>query len=154
MESPYICGSVVESPVALVITESHCRANAMTVSFFSEVAHHPTTLWVSIAQQSYTHQLLRETGRFSLIVLHRKQKALAHLCGSVSGRDRDKCASLSLYPGREGYLFLKDAIASSACRIRREQPVGDHTLFIADIIAGDIETRNTPLPPLTLADLR
>jgi flavin reductase (DIM6/NTAB) family NADH-FMN oxidoreductase RutF len=125
----------------------------MTVSFFSEVAHHPTTLWVSIAKSSYTHKLLEELGKFSLIVLNQSQKDIALRCGSISGRDSDKCATLDLYSGPEGYLFLNGALASTACAVRERVSVGDHTLFVADILQTDIESRKSHLRQLLVSDL-
>lgn len=125
----------------------------MTVSFFSEVAHHPTSLWVSIAKTAYTHSLLEEVGQFSLIVLNQTQKEIALACGSVSGRDRDKCSALNLYPGPEGYLFLNGALASTACRLRQTVPVEEHTLFVADILQCEIESRKSHLRQLLLSDL-
>jgi len=152
--SPYVIDSTVESPVGLVLVESQGCTNAMTVSFFSEVAHHPTSLWVSIARSSYTHELVLEAGRFSLIVLQEKQKEIARLCGSVSGRDQDKCAKLQTYRNAQGFLFLKDALASVACRVRSTHDIGDHTLFIADIVGGEFETQASILRHLLVSDLR
>lgn len=125
----------------------------MTVSFFSEVAHHPTSLWVSIAKTAYTHALLEEGGQFSLIVLNQTQKEIALTCGSISGRDQDKCAALDLYPGPEGYLFLNGALASTACSVRQRVPIQDHTLFVADILQTEIESRKSHLRQLLLSDL-
>ncbi len=151
--SPYITGSIVDSPVALVITEAGDRPNAMTLSFFSEVSHYPTSLWISVAAGAYTHSLIEETGRFSLILLHQAQKQLALACGAVSGRDRDKCAGLHFHRGPEGYLYLADSLSSIACRVRSRTSAGDHTLFVADILAGEIETRNALRRHLLVRDL-
>ncbi len=144
---------MLPSIVGLVVVKTIDRANAMTVSFFSEVAHHPTSLWVSIAKTAYTHTLLEAVGRFSLIVLNQRQKEIALTCGSLSGRDRDKCASLDLYQGPEGFLFLSGALASTACQVRQSVSVGDHTLFIADILQCEIESRKSYLRQLLLSDL-
>ena len=154
MQSPYIQDSTVEGPVGLVLVASHGRTNAMTLSLFSEVAHHPTTLWVSIARSCYTHDLVLQEGRFSLIVLHEKQKEITRLCGSVSGRDVDKCRQLRTYRNPEGFLFLEDALVSVACRVRSAHDVDEHTLLIADILGGEIETRRSTLRHLLLSDLR
>ena len=150
--SPYLAGSVTESPVGLVLTLSGGRRNAMTVSFFSEVSHHPTTLWVSIATSSLTHAMVLESRRFSLIVLHERQAALAHLCGTVSGRSEDKCARLPLRAHGE-HLFLDGALASIACTVRSTTELGDHTLFIADIVSGETETLNAMRRHLLTRDL-
>ena len=140
IDSPYLAGSVTEAPVGLVLTEAGGRSNAMTVSFFSEVAHYPTALWVSIAKNSFTHELLEASGRFSLIVLHRKQVELARLCGTASGRNQNKCASLPVYRSKENFLFLEHALTSTACEVESRTDVGDHTLFIGKILFGDVDS--------------
>jgi flavin reductase (DIM6/NTAB) family NADH-FMN oxidoreductase RutF len=125
----------------------------MTVSFFSEVAHYPTALWVSIADDSYTHELIEATDRFSLIVLHKGQGDVARACGVASGRDTDKCASLNLYRAHQEFWFLDGALASVACRVRSLHAAEKHTLFIADILAAEFETRSRVRRHLLTTDL-
>ena len=153
MSNPYIDRSVVVSPVGLVLTEWQGKRNAMTISFFSEVAHHPTTLWMSIEQSSYTHELIQASGRFTLVVLDDSQAPIARACGSVSGRTADKCGGLKLYHGPEDELYMEDSFASAACRVRSAQPLGDRTLFIADILAGEFESRRSIRRHLLTTDL-
>ncbi|MFQ5850244.1 MAG: flavin reductase family protein [Candidatus Binatia bacterium] len=153
MESPYISGSVIDSVVGLIVVEVDKRLNAMTVSSFSELAHHPTSLWVSIAQSSYTHSLIEKSCQFSLVVLSAKQKDIAIACGTVSGRDQEKCARLRLYRSPQGFLFLDGAIATTACRVRDKLKVGNHTVFLANILEGDLDTRQSRRGHLMLSDL-
>ena len=144
----------MESAVGLLLVEAGPRSNAMTISCFSEVAHHPTTLWVSVAKMSYSHELIKETGRFSLAVLSLNQKIAAISCGTVSGRQQDKCASLDLYSSPAGFLFLRGALASTGCRVRQTIDIDDQTLFIADIVETDLDTRSAHLRHLLLSDFR
>ncbi len=153
LKSPYIANSIVESAVGLVLVEAGSRSNAMTVSFFSEVAHHPTALWVSISPSTHTHSLIEETGRFTLGVLNQTQKSIALRCGTVSGKEEDKCATLDLYKSPGGFLFLRGARASTACVVRESVPLGDHTLFVADILESHLDSRKAHLRHLLLADL-
>lgn len=153
MTNPYIADSIVESVVGLVLVETPNGRNAMTVSFFSEVAHHPTALWVSISKASYTHSLIEETGNFTLAVLNQTQKALALQCGAVSGKDHDKCAALQLYKSRGDFLFLRGALASTGCTVRERVDLGDHTLVVADIIESHLDSRKAHLRQLMLSDL-
>ncbi len=154
VESPYLERTVVDGPVALVLTEAVDRRNAMTLGFFSEVSHHPTSLWISVAPTTLTYELLRAAGRFGLAVLHAGQGREALLCGTVSGRERDKCADLRLYRSSSGVWLLEDALASLACAVTREVPLGDHTVFIADILEGDMDTRSGIRRNLLRSDLR
>lgn len=153
VESPYLKAEVSEAPVGLVIVNSGGVRNAMTVSLFSEVAHYPIGLWVSIAKDSYTHSLLSAAPEFTFVTLHRGQGGVARACGTESGRERDKCAGLDLYEGGGGFQFLRDSIASTACRIKRSMDLGTHTLHVAEILFGDV-TRRSGLPRhLLLSDL-
>jgi flavin reductase (DIM6/NTAB) family NADH-FMN oxidoreductase RutF len=153
MGNPYIDRSVVVSPVGLVLTEWQGKRNAMTVSFFSEVAHHPTTLWMSIERSSYTHELIEASGHFTLVVLDDSQAAIARACGSVSGRMADKCGGLKLYHGPGEELYMEDAFASAACRVRSARRLDDRTLFIADILAGEFESSRSIHRHLLTTDL-
>jgi flavin reductase (DIM6/NTAB) family NADH-FMN oxidoreductase RutF len=151
--SPYIAGSVVESAVGLVLVEAGNTRNVMTVSFFSEVAHHPTALWVAISGKTYTHSLIKESGRFTLAVLNQKQRAIAIQCGTISGKDHDKCAALDLYKSPGGFLFLRGALASTGCAVRQQVELSDHTLFVGDIIESHLDSRKAHLRQLLLSDL-
>ncbi len=126
----------------------------MTISCFSEAAHHPATLWISVAKTAYSNGLIRETGQFSLAILNATQKEIALSCGTLSGRENDKCASLNLYRSRDGFLFLRQALASTACRVRQSIDIDDHTLFVADILSAELDSRSAHLRHLLLSDLR
>jgi len=154
MISPYISDSIIESAVGLVIVNAGDTRNAMTVSFYSEVAHHPTALWVSIAKTSFTHTLLEKQPEFSLAVLNDTQVAIANSCGTVSGRDQDKCSTLNLYSTPQGFLFLHGALASTSCRVRNSIELADHTLFIADILETELESRTSHRRQILLSDLK
>jgi flavin reductase (DIM6/NTAB) family NADH-FMN oxidoreductase RutF len=140
-ESPYISGSIIDGAVGLVVVDTGSVVNAMTISFFSEGAHHPATLWVSISPTAYTHALITQAGRFSLAVLHQGQRKIALDCGTVSGRQRDKCSALGLHRSPTGFPFLTDALASTACRVRETIPIGEHTMFVADILEAEFDSR-------------
>jgi flavin reductase (DIM6/NTAB) family NADH-FMN oxidoreductase RutF len=150
--SAYLEKSITESPIALVIVQHDGRRNAMTASFFSEVSHHPTSLWVSIAKSSLTHEMVTAARSFSLVVLHERQAATAQMCGSVSGRSVDKCASLPL-TAHGDHLFLDGALANIACEVTGTLEAGDHTIFLANIRSGEIETLNTMRRHLLTVDL-
>jgi flavin reductase (DIM6/NTAB) family NADH-FMN oxidoreductase RutF len=152
--STYLTGSVIESAVGLILVNAGDRMNAMAVSFFSEVAHHPTALWVGVAETSLTHAMIEETGRFSLAVLNQRQGHLAMACGSISGRDADKCSRLDLFRSPAGFLFLNGALASTGCKTRHKEKVGDHTIFVADIVEAGLDSRKSHLRQLLLSDLR
>ncbi len=151
-DCPYV-HRAIEAPVGLVVVRAGGRTNAMTISFFSEVAHHPTSMWLSIARDTYTHSLLEENPEFSFITLESSQADVAVACGTISGRHMDKCKSLDLYDNR-GFLFLRGALASTACRLSRSVPLGEYTLWIAQMIHGDVQRGRGSFRNLLLSDLK
>ena len=154
MISPYITDSVIESAVGLVLIHAGEISNAMTVSFFSEVAHHPTALWISIEKTSFTYDLLQHQPKFTLAVLNQNQHDIALHCGTVSGRDQEKTSQLDLYLNRNNFLFLRGALACTGCTVRTTNELDDHVLFIADIMEAELESRTSHLRQLLLSDLQ
>jgi flavin reductase (DIM6/NTAB) family NADH-FMN oxidoreductase RutF len=98
--------------------------------------------------------MLEDTGRFSLAVLNQRQNQIAMMCGSVSGRESDKCAQLDLYTSSAGFLFLTGALATTGCVVRHSEKSGDHTIFVADIIEAHLDSRRSHLRHLLISDLR
>ncbi|MGH9881985.1 MAG: flavin reductase [Pyrinomonadaceae bacterium] len=48
---------------------------------------------------------------------------------------------------------MQGALASTSCRVRQSVDLDDHTLFVADIIEADLESRTSHLRHLLLSDL-
>jgi flavin reductase (DIM6/NTAB) family NADH-FMN oxidoreductase RutF len=151
--SPYIRDSIVDSPVAVVLVEAGNRRNAMTISCFSEVAHYPAAIWISVAKTAYSHDLIREAERFSVAVLSEKQRGVALTCGTTSGRSVDKCRSLDLYQSPGGFLFLRGALASTGTLLSKAIDVGDHTMFLGNIVEAHLDSRASRFRHLLLSDL-
>ena len=152
--SPYLKRSVIPGPVGLVVVRTAAGINAMTVSLFSEVAHQPTSMWIAIAPETHTHCMLLESRRCSFLTLHEKQAHIAIACGTISGRDADKAGALNLYEHGDGFLFLRDALASTACTVQQSVSMGEHTLFICEMLSGDVSGRHTARRQLLLSDLQ
>lgn len=143
----------MDAAVAILLVETDTRRNAMTISSFSEVAHYPAAIWISVDKESYTHELLQETNRFSLAVLNQRQLNLARSCGEVSGRTVDKCANLDLYRSPKGFLFLQGALASTGAEVSRVEEIGSQTLFVGNIVEAEFCSKASTLRHLLLSDL-
>ena len=94
-----------------------------------------------------------EAGRFTLAVLNQRQGELALECGSVSGKNHDKCAGLDVYKSPGDFLFLRGALASTGCELREHIDLGDHTLFVGGIVESHLDSRKAHLRQLLLSDL-
>jgi flavin reductase (DIM6/NTAB) family NADH-FMN oxidoreductase RutF len=144
--------SAIESPVALLLAEEEGRRFAMATSFFSEVAHHPATLWISIGKNTDGHEIVQRTGKFSLAVLHEKQAELAQRFREPSAAALDSIAS-SVRRSPRGYLLLDGALATAECTVRSSVDLDEYTLHVADILSGEFDTATAIYRHLLTTDL-
>ena len=88
---------------------------------------------IFIHKFNYTHDMVFETGRFGLHVLHTGQFDLVEQLGFVSGRDRDKLAGVPHRIGALGCPLLEDCWAWFECAVINAMDAGSSTWFLADV---------------------
>lgn len=115
--------------------------NFMTAAWVMRVAEEPPLVAVAVANVHYTCELLLEEekkqGVFGISVLGRsKGREIATACGTVSGRERAKLTPEQYQITKSGAPVVKDSIVYMACRLQKTITLGDHTLFIGEVICA------------------
>lgn len=144
---------VFDSIVGLLLARDGAKVLAMTTTSFAEAAHHPCSLWVAIEKNVPFHELVERTGVFSLAVLHDRQQELAQRFSSSLTANSTETSQLNSYDYQQRFLFLYEALACTACEVRRKVDFGERTLFIADIMGCHVESRRSHLRQLLVSDL-
>ena len=107
-----------------------------------QVTTTPNRIVVAINKDNYTHDMVRESGRFTLSVLSEEAKFdLFQRFGFQSGRDVDKFAGFEGHTARDGASVPYVTLGTSAwlsCRVVSATDLGTHTLFLADVEDGDV----------------
>ena len=124
--------------VYIVTVRAKDKMNGMTAAWVSQVSFSPLLLMVSIAPPRYTHGLVEQAGYFAVNTLPEGREDLAKHFGFRSGRKVDKFERVPFSDGPNGSPILDDAMAYAECRLTQSVTAGDHTLFIGEVIAGDI----------------
>jgi len=156
IHSPYLDNAVIDNGVSLVTSTAAGRANVMTASFFAENSHVPVLLRVAVARSCLTHDLISASGWFGLSVLHDGQRGLALKCGTLSGRDfpqKLQRLGLSYWLGTHGVPLLSNCLTTSECRVADQFELGDHTLFLGEIVGSFRQTACAFREPLLVSDL-
>src|SRR6185436_2231458 len=124
------------SPVVAVTSEREGKENGMISDAAIRASIVPTVprLSVYVHKFNFSHDLIFETGRFVLHLLHTKQFDLIHRLGFVSGRDRDKLADVPHHRGVLGAPVLDDCYAHFECRVANVMDTGSSTLFLGDVV--------------------
>lgn len=107
-----------------------------------QVTTTPNRIVVAINKANYTHDMVKETGRFTLSVLSEEAKfELFQRFGFQSGRDVDKFADFQAHTARdqEGLPYVTlGTNAWLSCKVVSATDLGTHTLFLADVLDGDV----------------
>ena len=132
------------SPVVAITAERNGKENGMISDAAVRASIVPTVprLSVYIHKFNYSHDMIFETGRFAMHLLHTKQLDVVRRLGFFSGRDRDKLAGLPHHRGELGVPVLDECFASFECEVANVMDTGSSTLFLGDVVAvGSVEPR-------------
>jgi len=134
------------SPVVAVTSERDGKENGMISDGAIRASIVPTVprLSVYVHKFNFSHDLIFDTGRFVLHLLHTKQFDLIHRLGFVSGRDRDKLADVPHHRGVCGAPVLDDCWAHFECQVANVMDTGSSTLFLGDVVEVGFGGGNAP----------
>ena len=138
-------GSPLLAPAAPVLVScgSMERPNLITVGWVGIVSTQPPRLSISIRPERYSYGLICESGEFAVNLPTRALTRAVDWCGVKSGREVDKFAALGLH-ALEGSAIsaplLAESPAAMECRVFERIPLGSHDLFLADILAVNLES--------------
>lgn len=130
--------AVSPNPFALLSTQkADDSTNLMAISWWTFVSNHPATVAVCLSNRGFSGERIRYTLEFGLNIVGEELKEKAFLCGTCSGRERNKAEEFQI-PLREADVIrtklVKGSKVALECRLKGEYAVSDHTIFIAEIV--------------------
>jgi len=125
------------SPVVAVTSERQGKKNGMISDAALRASIVPSIprLSVYIHKFNFSHDMIFETGRFGLHLLHTKQFDVVRRLGFFSGRDQDKLAGIPHHNGKTGVPVLDECFAHFECSVANVMDTGSSTLFLGDVVA-------------------
>ena len=124
------------SPVVAVTSTRGGKKNGMILDSAVRASIVPTIprLSVYIHKFNYSHDMIYETGRFCVHLLHIRQFDVVHRLGFVSGRDQDKLAGVPHHIGQLGVPVLDECYAHFECSVANVMDTGSSTCFLGDVV--------------------
>lgn len=124
--------------VTLVGAKQGAKTNFMAAAWNTGLSFNTPLFGVAISPKRYTHQMIMDTGIFTCNFLSMKALDMIHACGRLSGRDVDKVPTLNI-PLEDSQSIpcptIQTAYAAYECVLRDRYPVGDHDLFVGEVVA-------------------
>ncbi|HEV3478477.1 MAG TPA: flavin reductase family protein [Gaiellaceae bacterium] len=124
------------SGICVVTIEFERHRTGLTVGSLASLSLEPPLVGFALGRQAQLHELLREAGEFGVSLLRGDQEAVAqHFARSVP--------PIALWTGvelrdLERPPLLRDALGWLRCRVSAEHPVGDHTLFVGEVVWAEV----------------
>jgi len=132
------------APPALVSCGTMEEHNVLTAAWTGIVNSEPPMTYVSIRPQRHSHHIIKESGEFVINLPTEAIVKATDLCGVKSGRDVDKFALAGL-TAEPSNLVASPGIAecpiSLECKVREIYSLGSHDMFLADIVAVDVDPK-------------
>lgn len=114
------------------------RINVITIAWHTTISKKPPLYGISIAPNRYSHDLIKKNKEFVINFIDFKLNEKAHFCGTHSGRSINKIdiSKLTLMPSNKLKVpLIKESYAHLECKLVQDITIGDHTLFVGEVIA-------------------
>jgi flavin reductase (DIM6/NTAB) family NADH-FMN oxidoreductase RutF len=117
------------------------RRNLMTANWVTQVSFEPKLVAVGIEHGSLTHELIAEGRTFTVCTVAREDRAIVRKFTKPT--EWDAAAStlngFAVHDGATGTPILDQAPAFVDCEVRESVELGNHTLFIGEVVECDFQ---------------
>ncbi len=124
--------------VLVTCNDENGKTNVITIAWHTTISKKPPLYGISIAPNRYSHDLIKKNKEFVINFVHFDFVEKAHFCGTHSGRSTDKVdhTNLTLTPAKiVNVPFIKECFAHLECKLVQDITMGDHTLFIGEVVS-------------------
>ncbi|MCU0585439.1 MAG: flavin reductase family protein [Desulfobacterales bacterium] len=112
------------------------------MAWTGSICSDPVMLSISVRPERHSHGLIAAAGEFVVNLPSVAQARAVDWCGMVSGRKADKFAETGLTPAAAlavGCPIVAECPVNIECRVRRRLELGSHTLFLAEVLAVQVD---------------
>jgi flavin reductase (DIM6/NTAB) family NADH-FMN oxidoreductase RutF len=122
------------------------EVNAITCNWITQASFEPLLVAVAIEKESHSHALILENGVFAINFLGKDQNPLARRMAVPHKINPHKLVGANHQSGETGAPILGAALAFLECEVIDALEIGgDHTIFIGEVVAGDVLRKEEPL---------
>ena len=129
-------------PPVLVTCGTMESPNIITVAWTGIVCSRPAMTYISVRPTRYSHAIIEKSGEFALNLTTPQLVHAADFCGVTSGAKVDKFKEARLTPVAADKIavpLIAESPLSLECKVKEIFRLGSHDMFLAEIIAVDVE---------------
>ncbi|HLA05994.1 MAG TPA: flavin reductase family protein [Anaerolineales bacterium] len=119
-----------------VVTAMHDgQYYGMTVNSFTSISLEPPLISVTLKKLTHTHQLVEKSGEFAVTILSSAQNDLSNRFAGKIPDIHDRFEGVQTETLTLTAPLIKGGLAYFNCRVVNAIPIGENTLFIAEVLA-------------------
>ncbi len=129
-------------PPVMVTCGQGTSANIITIAWTGVINTHPPRVTIAVRPTRHSYRLIRESGEFAINLTPASLVREADFCGIYTGAKVDKFARTGLHPEPAQVVscpLIAECPLSLECRVLDVLPQGTHDLFIAEVVAVDVD---------------
>jgi flavin reductase (DIM6/NTAB) family NADH-FMN oxidoreductase RutF len=118
------------------------KANIITISWVGIVCSQPPMISISVRENRYSFNLLKEGGEFVVNIAGANLVKAVDFCGNNSGKDLNKFKETGLTPEAAIKVrspLIKECPINLECQVRKTLELGSHHMFIGEIVATHVD---------------
>jgi flavin reductase (DIM6/NTAB) family NADH-FMN oxidoreductase RutF len=130
------CGRFATGVAIATVLDPAGAPHGLTVSSFTSVSLEPPLVLICLGLDITNIDLFRKANHFGINVLREDQQNLSERF-ALKGRDRFD--GVPWHAGLTGVPLMRAALARIECAVYRRILMGDHEIFVGEMVRGDVE---------------
>ena len=130
------------APPALVTCGDMENSNALAVAWTGIINTVPPKTYISVRPGRHSYQLIKERGEFVINLTSADMIKALDGCGMLTGAKVDKFAKFGLIKEQASEVscpLVEQSPLSLECRVTDVIELGSHHMFLADVVAVDVD---------------
>ncbi len=128
----------IPNALALVGSAHDGERNAMTTSWLTQLSMEPVLVGIGVDNSAVTHRLISASGVFSVNLWDSEHTRPFVKFSKPAIDNGDDLNGFTVRAATTGAPIFTDAIAWFDCKVRHTLDLGTHTLFVGELVDGDI----------------
>lgn len=129
-------------PAAMVTCGTVENPKVLTIAWTGIINTIPAMTYISVRPQRNSYETIKSTGEFVINLTTKALCRAADYCGVKSGADTDKFRDMNLTAEPASQIsapLLGESPLSLECRVVEVKELGSHHMFLAEIVAVDVD---------------
>jgi flavin reductase (DIM6/NTAB) family NADH-FMN oxidoreductase RutF len=133
--------------VTIMTTRDAGQVHGMTVNSFTSVSLEPALVLVCIENNVRTHAMVLRSGVFAISILRVGGEPISDRFAGRDTENTNRFEGLETITALTGSPILAENIGYLDCVVNARHPAGNHTIFVAEVVAAHPGPLDPAAPP-------